>query len=186
MITYPEYSHPFRPGTPEAGLRGKIARLIWDRTVRENRATRDPATTRAARPWQNSCVRLGMVLAAGLIAVAGCGRDGRPSTTTTTATRPPTSTSTSTTIGIGAVPDVVDKDLGTARSTLAAAGFNRLTANDGTQKKRVPDDRWIVYRQLPPAGAKMLTSENVSLDVLPEGERYQSPGTSPCPRLVQC
>ncbi|MCA1671270.1 MAG: PASTA domain-containing protein, partial [Actinobacteria bacterium] len=92
----------------------------------------------------------------------------------------------STTIGMVVVPNVVGKDLATARAIFAAAGFNRLTANDGTQRKRVPTDDWIVYRQSPRAGEPVLTSVYMYLELLQKGERYTNPGTSPCPRFTQC
>jgi hypothetical protein len=84
------------------------------------------------------------------------------------------------------VPDVVGKPLSEARAIFAAAGFDRLTANDGTQKGRVPSDDWIVSRQSPPAGVQVLTSVYMYLDLLRKGDQYRSPGTSPCPVFAQC
>jgi len=144
-----------------------------------------------------------MAVAAVLLLISGCGGGGGNvsstttsasapqmttsslSTTTTATTRLATTTSTSTTIGMASVPNVVGRNLSAARAALAAAGFKRLTVLDGTQMKRVPADGWIVYSQSPNSG-KVLTSVYIVLDVLQKGERYTSPGTSPCPRLVQC
>ena len=127
-----------------------------------------------------------------LLALNGCGGGngdgvGTSATSLTTAsTRPAITTSTSTTIGMLVVPNVVGKTLAEARSTFAAAGFNRITANDGTQRKRTPADDWVVFRQSPAGGERLPTSVYMYLELLQRGERFVNPGTSPCPRLVQC
>jgi len=69
-----------------------------------------------------------------------------------------------------AVPNVVGKDLATARAILAAADFNVVTADDGTRKGRVPGDDWIVNNQAPRAGQHVLTSVPMYLVLLQKGE----------------
>lgn len=62
--------------------------------------------------------------------------------------------------------------------------FNTLTANDRTRRS----DAGRPLDRVPPLATgriRMLTSENVALDVLQKGKRDLSPGTSPCP-FVQC
>lgn len=127
------------------------------------------------------------------LAAAGCGDSspgaGPPAAVTTvapaTTTPAPVTTVRATTTTTGIVPAVVGKDLATARALFAASGF-KFKAQDGTQKGRTPADDWIVYRQSPEAGFSGNREVLVLLDLLKRGERYVPPGTSPCPRLVQC
>lgn len=131
------------------------------------------------------------VLAAATFLLAGCGDSSPGSEPAPTVPAPtttvPASTTTvrATTTTTGVVPNVVGKDLATARALLTAAGYT-FNPHDGTQKGRTPADDWIVYRQSPEAGYRGNTQAVVYLELLRRGERYVSPGTSPCPRFAQC
>lgn len=134
---------------------------------------------RRALGWPMACA----------LALSACGGGSpAPPATTVGSTGPPPTATTSTTVGKAFVPNVVGKDLATARAQLAAAGFTQINPHDGTQRGRPPADTWIVYSQSPPAegSGALLTTVVVSLELLQKGERYVPPGTSPCPPFVRC
>jgi beta-lactam-binding protein with PASTA domain len=72
----------------------------------------------------------------------------------------------------GVVPNVVCKDLSSAKHSLQAAGFYVLSSVDGTGKGRhqFVDENWVVTKQSSAAGSRPKLSGRITLTVVKSGE----------------
>jgi hypothetical protein len=98
--------------------------------------------------------------------------DKKPAAVAPAESLPPSksaSPSASPTVGgpTAVVPNLVGQRLSAAQATLAAAGFEKVSARDATGERRVVinSNNWLVRTQSPAAGTRLAKSATVTLNV---------------------